>query len=129
VGIYQQRRYCFVDVEVGMNNIIIPILRNLYPNLIARQIVGVQPMTAGPPFSFEIRFDYRVHPRYKFSRKWYVGEINSNADKTDIIEWCELHFGSHPKNPDAWCRWYRYSTSKFYFRDEKDYALFLLRWT
>ncbi len=111
-----------------MNKIIIPIIRNLYPKLIAQQIVGVQPMTTGGPSIFEIRFDYHVHPRYKFSRKWYVGEINSKADKTDVIEWCNLHFGPHPKNPDVWCRWYRYSTSKFYFRDEKDYALFLLRW-
>lgn len=112
-----------------MSNVIIPIIRNIYPSLIAQQIIGVQPMTGSYESLFDLIFEYHVHPRYKFSRKWYIGEVKSIIDKTVVLEWCENFFGSHPKNPDAWCRWYRYSTSKFYFRDEKDYTLFLLRWS
>ncbi len=113
-----------------MSNVLIPSIRIFYPTLIAQQIVGVQHMTTGGlhEYLLDIKFEYHVHPRYKFSRKWYIGEAKSIMDKTVVVEWCETNFGSHPKNPDAWSRWYRYSTSKFYFRDEKDYTLFLLRW-
>lgn len=114
-----------------MSNVLIPLIRTFYPTLIAQQIVGVQAMTGvlHNDYLFDIKFEYHVHPRYKFSRKWYIGEAKSIMDKTVVVEWCETNFGPHPKNPDAWCRWYRYSTSKFYFRDEKDYTLFLLRWS
>ncbi len=113
--------------------VIIPTLRQIYPGVTAKQIMGVQPMTGsgGRSLYFDITYHYHKHPRYKFSRKWFVGEIEYNNvyPLVDIENWCINNFGPHPMNPDAWCRWYRYSTRKFYFRDEKDYLLFLLKWS
>jgi hypothetical protein len=68
--------------------------------------------------------------KYKFTRKnwhkadmWKSDELTSNVDA-----WCTENFGPQPKNPDAWCRWSRDILSTYYFRDEKDYFLFRLRW-
>lgn len=110
--------------------LIIPLLRQTYPNLMAQQILGVQSMIGSghPSLYFDITYHYHKHPRYKFSRKWFVGEIKNYESIDDIDSWCKNNFGSQPINPDAWCRWYRYSTRKFYFRDEKDYLLFTMRW-
>ena len=113
--------------------VIIPLIRQMYPTVIAQQIVGVQPMTSSgyPSLYLDLTYHYHKHPRYKFSRKWFMGESNHNDidSLVDIENWCIDNFGPHPMNPDSWCRWYRYSTKKFYFRDEKDYVLFLLRWS
>lgn len=113
--------------------VIIPLIRQTFPNVIAQQIVGVQPMTGigGTSSYFDVKYHYHKHPRYKFSRKWFVGEIahNNVYPLVDIENWCKDNFGLQPINPDAWCRWYRYSTRKFYFRDEKDYVLFTMRWS
>ena len=72
--------------------------------------------------------------KYKFSRaKWHTAEIHSNAiwrfsdEYNQIIEWCTEHFGPHPKKHDAWSRWY-VGLGYINFRDEADYALYMLRW-
>lgn len=112
------------------NNIFISIVRNSMPTLIAQQIIGVQPMIGigKSIFSTDLRIPYHSHPRYKFSRKWHIGEVNPSQNGDNVYKWCKENFGSPPKNPDAWCRWYRYSSRKFYFRDEQDMLLFTLRW-
>ena len=72
-------------------------------------------------------------PKYKFSRaKWYSHTVNLTPKEFDKlgerIAWCEQHFGDEPQHPDAWSRWYvNYTTIKF--RDEKDYAWYMLRWS
>ena len=109
--------------------VLMPLIRNVLPSLIAQQIVGVQPMSASAgAFSMDYEIPYAVHPRYKFSRKWHVGVAHMGASALEVYAWCSENFGTHPVNPDAWSRWYRYSYKKFYFRDEVDYVAFLLRW-
>jgi hypothetical protein len=77
--------------------------------------------------------------KYHFSRNWHEFDHQDQryglgSDTNKIILWCEQHFGPAPKwgaypgAPDAWSRWY-YTGFNFKFRDEADYAFFLLRWS
>ena len=77
----------------------------------------------------EILLPMHLKPKYKFSRAhWYVAEFDwKNYDLVDA--WCEQQFGPQPDCPDAWTRWYHHYTDKVHFRDEKDYVLFVLRWS
>lgn len=116
-----------------LTKILIPMIRKVYPNIIAQSILGVQPMS-GPTYrTFTMDADYVIpyhtHPKYKFSRKWFIGKVHRGDIGDDAAKWCAINFGNQPKNPDAWCRWYRYSSKQFYFRDEKDYHWFVLRWS
>ena len=77
----------------------------------------------------EILLPMTPEPKYKFSRaKWYTAEYNWR-DFDGVWKWCEEQFGTHPKNPDAWSRWSHSYADTIRFRDEKDYAFFLLRWS
>ena len=70
-----------------------------------------------------------AEPKDKFSRaNWYVAE-DDDRHYFEVEEWCAKHFGPHPKNPDAWSRWVHKYSEKIHFRDEKDYVLFMLRWS
>lgn len=110
--------------------IIMPMIRHAMPGILAQQITGVQPMSisAGRIFSLDLRVPYKQHPKYKFSRNWFIGRVN-NSDGDEVHKWCKEMFGNQPINPDAWCRWYRYSSQQFYFRDVHDYEWFMLRWS
>ncbi len=68
-------------------------------------------------------------PKYSFSRaKWYVAEFDLK-DYDEVRQWCSTQFGKHDGCTDAWSRWWhRYETS-IHFRDQKDYVLFMLRWS
>lgn len=77
---------------------------------------------------FTMRASYTPEPKYKFSRaKWYKAEFNS-YDYDSVRAWCTEQFGPHDKKPDAWSRWDHRYEGKIYFRDEKDYLMFVLRW-
>lgn len=70
-----------------------------------------------------------ISPKYKFSRaNWYQAEFDVKYYE-EVEEWCEQQFGPHPKNPDAWSRWWHKFEESILFRDEKDYVLFVLRWS
>lgn len=76
----------------------------------------------------EIILPMKPEPKYKFSRDWYVAEFDW-VRQAEVLEWCKQQFGPHPENPDAWSRWYNKYSEKIHFRDEKDYAWFILRWS
>jgi len=48
----------------------------------------------------------------------------------DVMDWCNKTFGTQPQDgiwtPGA--RWYT-NNSKFWFRDEQDLTVFMLRWS
>ena len=121
------------NVTYTGQQILMPIIRQVYPALIAQSIVGVQPMTDSVGEIFTMRASYKPQSKYKFSRaKWYEAEFWDLSALPDTSlksksDWCKEQFGPHPKNPDAWSRWY-ISHTKIYFRDEKDYTMFVLRW-
>jgi bacillopeptidase F (M6 metalloprotease family) len=66
--------------------------------------------------------------KYKFSRaKWYEADYDW-IHYDEVRAWCTEQFGKHDIHPDAWSRWDHKYEGKIFFRDEKDYTLFLLRW-
>lgn len=117
-----------------MNPVLMPMIRQVFPSLIAQSILGVQPMTGnvGRIFTLNVKYEdpsiAKFHKKYKFSRaKWYVVEFDEK-NYSAVDQWCAEHFGPHPKRPDAWSRWWhRYETS-IHFRDEDDAVLFKLTW-
>ena len=76
----------------------------------------------------EILLPMKPEPKYKFSREWYVAEYDW-VHQYEVLEWCKQQFGPHPQNPDAWSRWCNHYSERIHFRDEKDYAWFVLRWS
>ena len=70
----------------------------------------------------------RLMPKYQFSRaKWYQADFNS-YEYAEVKEWCTQQFGPRPRVADAWTRWYDNYGDRIFFRDEKDYNWFVLRW-
>jgi hypothetical protein len=68
---------------------------------------------------------YTVKPLFDW---WLPGGITGNNWRV-LIEWCEGNFGPIAESgvwePNG--RWYA-NNAKFWFRDENDRTLFLLRW-
>jgi hypothetical protein len=76
----------------------------------------------------ELVLPMKPAPKYKFSRaKWYEAKLP--RDGQAAFAWCVKQFGPEPKNTDAWSRWYFNVDRTFRFRDEKDYVMFILRWS
>ena len=76
----------------------------------------------------EIFLPMKPAPKYKFSRaKWYEAKLP--RDGQAAFNWCVKQFGPEPTNTDAWTRWYFNVDRTFRFRDEKDYVMFILRWS
>ncbi len=76
----------------------------------------------------EILLPMKPAPKYKFSRaKWYEAKVP--RDGQAAFNWCVKQFGPEPTNTDAWSRWYFNVNRTFRFRDEKDYVMFILRWS
>jgi hypothetical protein len=94
----------------------------------AKELCSVQPMQGPVGEIFTMKFKVTPAPKYNFSRaKWYTVAIGSNRIRPEMNEWCVNQFGHATMVPDAWSRWHC-SWCTFYFRDEKDYMLFILRW-
>jgi len=98
---------------------------------IAYDIVSVQPIGGAFYAPYIPTTMTKPKSKYNFSRaKWYEADLDWVDWKNygAKVKWCEQQFGAHPKNPDAWSRWYRFRSDRIRFRDEQDYMLFLLRW-
>jgi hypothetical protein len=56
----------------------------------------------------------------------YSWQYNGVAPWNDIVVWCmqNLYHGGHYEP-----NWYTNQKETFYFKDEKEYILFLLRWS
>jgi hypothetical protein len=77
----------------------------------------------------EIILPMKPQPKYKFSRaKWYEADYDW-IHYDEVRKWCTEQFGPHPTQQDAWSRWDHRYEGRIYFRDEKDYAWFILRWS
>ena len=106
--------------------VLLPMIKQFTPQLLAQSIIGVQPMTSDVGGIFALK---APKPKYKFSRaKWYVAEYNW-VNQVEVVEWCTEQFGPHPENPDAWSRWNHKWQDRIQFRDERDYNWFILRWS
>lgn len=115
------------SVTATAQQILLPMIRQIFPTVIAQSILGVQPMSGtGGRSMFYIEPKFKS--KYKFSREWYVAEYKW-MHHDGVIEWCTQQFGPHPNQPDAWSRWHNAYSDRIHFRDEKDYAWFILRWS
>jgi tRNA isopentenyl-2-thiomethyl-A-37 hydroxylase MiaE len=128
----------FKHVKLPMiQHITLPMIRKVDPQLIAQQIIGVQPMDASTGELFKMKFKHldpnivKFYKKYNFSRaKWYIADLfNTGHNMNEVREWCTTQFGKKDKNADAWSRWTNNNNSLFRFRDEKDYIMFVLRWS
>lgn len=121
------------SVTATAQKILMPIIRKVYPNMIAQQILGVQPMTGPTGSIFTLNVIYedpniaKFHKKYKFSRaKWYYCKYKF-TDGVKCRDWCVEHFGPLSKGGDAWMRW-KLEVNQFRFLNEDDAIMFKLRW-
>jgi hypothetical protein len=111
--------------NISVQGQMIALLRKNIPKLMAQDIVGVQPMGTSAIFAPYIPKSLK----YKFSRaKWYVAEFDSRMYQ-EVREWCAEQFGPQDQYPNAWSRWHHLHANKIHFAYEKDYVLFVLRWS
>lgn len=108
-------------------NVLLPMLRNLAPSMIADQLVSVQPMTVqtGKLFVMKNRYYYssatirlEVIAESKFDK--FGVRVNVSTDEfTSIVQYCTdvLSFSCSIEG------------SVFWFSSESDRELFLLRWS
>jgi hypothetical protein len=127
-----------------VRKVIIPMIRQIVPGMIAQQITGVQPMSTERrdkiPYetgiSREVDGDvefYWVKPSQPDPGMYLFSTTFSKAKKRneEIDAWCYATFGPRGTwgvdlvNPNA--RWHA-SDQKYYFRNEADRTLFVLRW-
>lgn len=129
---------------------VIPLLRQLLPGAIAHQISIVQPMNidesskveTGETYNMDgtVEF-YWVKPSQgpsenifslRFNRLTAAAE-NRRQRNLDILEWCFQTYGHRGiwgvdlDDPHSLARW-RVSNQTYYFRNESDRTLFMLRW-
>ena len=126
------------SIIASAQKVLLPMIgRFAWPNTIAQQTIGVQPMTGPVGEIFTVSAGHRPKSKYKFSRaKWYEADraIDHSSPwpfmryNREQFSWCVAQFGSAPDYPDAWSRWYMIN-DRFRFRDERDYVLFTLRWS
>jgi len=89
---------------------------------------GLQPLNPDQPGFRPMQITFPPKPKYQFSRsKWYAAEYDW-IDYGEAMAWCAEQFGPHPRQHDAWSRWWDRYEGKVYFRDERDYQWFVLRW-
>lgn len=131
------------EKELEHVRVLLPIIRQIVPGLIAQQICGVQPMSGQQrdttPYeigtSHEVDGDiefFWVKPSQPNPTMFLWSTTVSKAEKrnAEIMTWCFNTYGPRgiwgvDLNPGA--RWHA-SDQKYYFRNEADRTLFVLRW-
>ena len=106
-------------------SVLLPMIRKVVPALIAQEIVGVQPMMAPVAEPTEIGYSepyFWVKPSGIISI--WANVVSRNAS---ILEWCIQTYGPQEDWTVTDRRWFG-SDRKFYFKNEKDRTLFLLKW-
>ena len=92
----------------------IPLLRTALPNLMAQQIVGVQPMATATGSIFKRYWPKRYNKKY-----WPYQYDVAREDRWDIERWCWDNFKG---------RYWHSHGSQFVFKSEKDAVMFAMRW-
>lgn len=127
------------------SSVLIPMIRNAMPEIIAQDIVSVQPMTS-PAVGSMFTMNWESGPiklvsnnDYTTQRPYHVrvtgGTLsNREAKHYEMSRWCGEMFGpfvdsqTEVVNSPLNARWF-YNEQTFKFRDEKDRTLFLLTWS
>lgn len=95
--------------DITVLNQQIKLLRKTIPQMVAQEIVGVQPMTT------PVRYNKRYWPY-----QYYLGFRYSYDEMADIERWCWRHFKG---------RFWRSDERFFAFKRQKDFNWFMLRWS
>ena len=98
--------------------ILIPLIRQVMPQVVAQQIIGVQPMTSssGSIFSQRMRFSSKVYNRKYWPHQYRISVRNM----TEAERWCWDNFRG---------RYWHSDYEQFVFKRSEDAVLFALRWT
>ena len=100
-----------------MNNVIIPVIRKLYPKLIASEITSVQPITI---YSYiQTYYDNESILPYGVILPLFTTSFVMGGD---VLAWCNDTFGVNGT------RWNHSNGRAYSFLNEEDRTLFLLRW-
>lgn len=93
--------------------IMLPMIRNVMPKLMAQQITGVQPMSYTGSSIFNQFF------QKEYNKKHWPYQYVITQDSREAERWCWDRFKGR--------YWNNYGR-KFVFKREKDAVLFALRW-
>ena len=104
--------------------IMMPMIRNIYPSLIANDIIGVQPMTSAAGNLF-VMSDIGSYTRMVITKMDNHWNCHCSALKSiEILEWLKNI------DPSLYWSYQRRPYSDFYvnFYDEESITMFKLRW-
>lgn len=126
-----------------IRTVILPMIRQIMPAQVARDLVKVQPMSTTPEkIPYEIGTSYASDNVNKEECYWISPSRDPQSVFTifgepatkrnaEILAWCANTYGPRGiwgidmNNSDS--RWFA-SDRKYYFRHESDRTLFILRW-
>lgn len=109
------------ETKSEAKKVLLPIVKRMLPNIIAADIVGIQPMI---PKEMQIGFTdgidhpYWAEPMASPSSIFNYGKFDENHQEQ--LDWCLETF-----KEEDWVS----SSYKFYFKEEKDRDWFVLRWS
>lgn len=119
-----------IDQNQPDPKVILPVFKSLIPDIIAREIIGVQPMTSHPMSVGEM--DHACSTWYWAQPASSPGQIfeleKSRQYYHDIETWIENHCGPQGSWHDPDCRWWA-ANRKYIFKNEEDRTMFVLRWS
>lgn len=108
--------------------VVLPVIRNVMPNIIAEEILGVQPMTSQlmsvGTMDHACSTWYWVTPPYNLD----IGWDDMVSRNKEIQEWCDEIYGDKGDWSDPDCRWWT-SNRKYIFKNEEDRTMFVMRWS
>jgi len=108
--------------------VILPVNRKTMSDIIAEEILEVQPMSymplqTGENYNSE-RAEFWVAPAYDPGMPWSAMRERNRQ----INDWCEDTYGPRGVWADPHCRWYA-SDRKYIFHKKADRTMFVLRWS
>jgi hypothetical protein len=110
--------------------VILPVIRNVMPHIIAEEILGVQPMTRQPMTIGTV--DHACSTWYWVKPDYDPGEIfEYTATRRRVAEieaWIEETCGPRGSWHEPDCRWWA-SDRKYIFKNKEDRTMFVLRWS
>jgi hypothetical protein len=115
--------------------VLLPLIRNVMPSIIANDIIGVSPMTAPYPTTVKLtkehyRYFLRAYNRRQYHTVDYINSLGYPSVKLtrrDDSEYNALKarvWAIENLKPGSYIN----SSGVFWFARDKDYTLFLMRW-
>jgi hypothetical protein len=125
----QNKDYDAVSV---IGKIIMPMIRKVTPQLIAQQIVGVQPMTLPGQLTLGTAFlgGSKEGDWFTVSVPSTIYSFRTNGQEkpeNKHLKWAITTYGESYNHLTDQCLWFE-RDGRFYFRNEADRTMFVLKW-